>query len=131
MFCNSISKGASITALSDNYNRSYTLKKSMKATRSYAASLYAEKYYDADTSLENCEYLPTEIILYESMSDEKEGRYLIERLGEQAYNTALRDIIINDFSDDVAAQASEIVDKAADKASYFGKILYKLKGENL
>lgn len=130
LFQKNLSEQENMSVVSERYNESYMLNKSIKSVRSYAASLYTEKYYDVNTSFPNYKYLPPEIILYQSLSENKGGEYLAEQLKGQPYNTALRDIITKDFKGDTSNEVNCIVSNAADTASYFGKILYILKGEN-
>ena len=70
------------------------------------------------------------MILYHSISDGGGEKYLLKCLESQPYNTTLRDYIVAEYNGKIADKAETIVNDAADKTSFLGKILYKLKGEN-
>ena len=129
-FQNDIIKGKDENYLIQKFDESFYVKSSITSQKSLAAFLYTEKS-DAKASFKNYKYMPIELILQKSISSKEGEEYILQCLKNQPYNTVLRDYIANDFSNDTVKKAISIVEKSHNKASFLGKILYKLKGENV
>ena len=80
--------------------------------------------------LKKFKYMPTEMILLDSMNREKRGEYLLSKLEIYPYNTLLKKFIIDGYGEDFEEKAQKIASDAGQDGSFFGKILYDLKGEN-
>ena len=129
-FQNDIINGKSEGYVIEKFDESFYIKASINSQKSLAAFLYSEKS-DAKASFKNYRYMPIEMILQKAIYSKEGDEYILQNLEKQPYNTVLRDYIANEFSNDTAKKAISIVEKSHEKASFLGKILYKLKGENV
>ena len=127
---NSFQKNTKISAEDgiESFNQNFFIKHSIRCNQYLAARLYREKINCKELQECNYKYMPIEVLMYKSEYEGGEG-YLLKSLEVQPYNTVLRDFVLSDLQAD--AKVSQINKESVEKASFFGRILYNLKGENI
>ena len=110
--------------------KDFYIRNSIRCVQYSAAQMYQEETASAELNEISYKYMPIELLLYKSKCEGGE-EYLLKSLEKQPYNTVLRDFIVSDYQGEVSEKASLILETAATKASFFGKILYNIKGENI
>lgn len=110
------------------FDQCFFVNHSIRCNQYFAAMMYQEKI--SCTKLQDCnyKYMPIEVVLYKSEYEGGEG-YLLKSLKEQPYNTVLRDFILSGSHEE--EKVSLLNKESVEKASFFGRILYNLKGENI
>ena len=113
-----------------SFNESYIYRSSVRLSRIAGGRRYMSGENKNSPKLKKFKYMPTEMILLDSMNREKRGEYLLSKLEIYPYNTLLKKFIIDGYGEDFEEKAQKIASDAGQDGSFFGKILYDLKGEN-
>ena len=126
-FCNNANIGAERIQLLENYKNNPCIQYSIKANQCMGAILYEGEIKSDILLQKEYKYMPTEMILYRSLS--QEGGYLLNNLQLQPYNITLREYALS-RQHITKTQSRQVKDTAQEKASFWGRKLYYLKGEN-
>ncbi|MBR5587139.1 MAG: O-antigen ligase family protein [Clostridia bacterium] len=125
-FQRNISLGLTAADACEKFENNLFLKCSVKSAQSLCANMYREKEYTDSLKFENYKYLPTEMILYNSMDSEKGEDYLLERIRKQPYNVYLKRLVSAECSESCKEEIKRITLEAIENLSFLGKILYDL-----
>lgn len=114
------------------YETNILSQKSVKTTENYAKALYAtgnkQKCLEI---LKNIDVLSSDMIILNKgcVNDWKE---VIKHLEKQPYNSVLyKTVCYNSNDEALQKQSREMLDKAINSMSFFGKILFNFKGEKV
>ncbi len=125
-FQRNISLGMTAGQACETFEESLFLKNSVKSEQSLCAHLYREKHYKNSISFDNYKYLPTEMILYNSMNMKDGEAYLLDRIRMQPYNVYLKRLVTAECSESCKEEIKRITQQAIENLSFLGKILYDL-----
>lgn len=126
VFKGNLQKEKDTEKLIRQHSESFCISHSVAANQSLSGVLYNEKIYDNGLLSVKYKYMPTAMVLFNSLFEADGNEYLTANYGLQPYNKVLRSYVV-----DEAASAANGVETAMEKMSFWGKILYKFKGENL
>ncbi len=112
------------------FNSSFFLKSSVHSSRTISGRMYQTKHTKDVPDLKKFKYMPTEMILLNSFHKGGEAEYLLSQLRKYPYNTMLKKFIIDGYGGTFEKKTLKIASDAGHEGSFFGKILYDLKGEN-
>ena len=121
-----ISRGITASQACEKFEQNLFLKHSVKSGQGLCAHLYREKEYKETVVFDNYKFLPTEMILYNSINMEEREEYLLECIRKQPYNVYLKRLVTDDCSEGCKEEIRNITLEAIDNLSFLGKILYDM-----